>query len=114
MTTRDAALFDPGLQPERTALAWRRTALALTLGPLVAARLLAPQLGLLTAVAALLGLVVGGSIAGAAWIRYRTMHRALTGEGHRRHLPGGALLLMTATVPLAGGVIALGVLVARL
>ncbi|WP_104118966.1 DUF202 domain-containing protein [Arthrobacter sp. B1805] len=38
-------LYDAGLQPERTALAWRRTALSVGLGALVAARLLPVLLG---------------------------------------------------------------------
>ena len=114
MTNSESELFYPGLQPERTELAWRRTALALTVGPLAAARLLAPQLGVMTAVAALLGLVMGGSIAAAAWARHRSMRRALIDKASRHRPPGGALLLMTATVPFVGGVIALGVLVSRL
>lgn len=106
MRPLETAPFDPGLQPERTALAWRRTALALTLGPVAAARVLAPQLGALTAATAVLGLVVGGSLAAAARARYRRTHRALTGEGPPAHLPGGGLLLLTATVPFVGGIAA--------
>jgi hypothetical protein len=37
--------WDPGLQPERTALAWRRTGLALTVGSLIGLRVLPPLLG---------------------------------------------------------------------
>lgn len=114
MTYPGTAPFDPGLQPERTALAWRRTALALSLGPLVAARLLAPQLGALAAVAALLGLAVGVAIAAATAVRYRTVHRALTEDAGIGRLPGAGLLLITAAVPFLGGVVTLGVLIARL
>jgi uncharacterized membrane protein YidH (DUF202 family) len=49
-------LFDEGLQPERTHLAWQRTLLALGLGCAVAARLTASHLGLIGVTASLAGL----------------------------------------------------------
>ncbi|NMR18753.1 DUF202 domain-containing protein [Cellulomonas fimi] len=108
------APFDPGLQPERTAMAWRRTALALAVGPLVGARLLAPDLGALTAVVALLGMVVGVTIGAAASSRHRRVHRVLTSDAGGDRLPGAGLLLLTAVVTAFGGVAALTLLVERL
>ncbi|WP_185972413.1 DUF202 domain-containing protein [Georgenia yuyongxinii] len=114
MTRPGAELFDPGLQPERTALAWRRTALALALGPLLAARLFAPQLGALTLAAALVGAALGASIALVATARYRTVHGVLVGQGERRGLPGAALLLGTAAVTFLAGIGALALVISRL
>lgn len=107
MTENDTLPFDPGLQPERTALAWRRTALTFALSPLLAARLLAPQFGLLAAGAALFGLALGTFVGVTSWVRYRALYNSLTTEpvGHR--LPGSALLFVTAIVPLVGGLLVL-------
>src|SRR5215207_484055 len=55
-------LFDPGLQPERTELAWRRATLALIVGALVALRLLPPALGSWSIIVGLAGLVLAAII----------------------------------------------------
>lgn len=107
------APFDPGLQLERTALSWRRTALALTVGPLVAARVLAPELGALSVLAAVGGVALGGYIALASSARYRAIHRRLTGEAGPGPMPGAALLAVLASVPLVGAVVAAVLLIAR-
>ena len=94
------SLFDPGLQAERTGLAWRRTMLGLVAFALVIMRLL-PTLGAA-------GLAVGGAtvtLSGVLWAlgerRFRQLRRALPEAGR---LPGGRLLLALAlTVAGAGG-----------
>jgi putative membrane protein len=60
----DSALLDRGLQPERTALAWRRTTLALAVGAIVALRLLSPVLGLWSIAIGLTGL----ALAAVLWV----------------------------------------------
>jgi uncharacterized membrane protein YidH (DUF202 family) len=69
--SEDHQLYDPGLQPERTALAWRRTALSVGLGSLVAFRLLPELLG--HPVWALIGII---GMTGAAMVWW---------SSHRRH-----------------------------
>lgn len=65
--SEERRVFDPGLQPERTALAWRRTALALLVGSVVGARLLADAWGWLALALGALGAAsaVVVSVAGA-------------------------------------------------
>jgi len=84
-------VFDAGLQPERTILAWQRTVLALGIGVLVGTRLLLPMLGTLSygLLAAGLAVVLGMFV--AIRRRYERMHAHLTQES-RLSLPHGALL----------------------
>lgn len=101
--------FDPGLQLERTALAWRRTALTCCVGALVAMRVLPARLGPL----ALLGAAVLAALSAATMIaahrRYRAHHRALTAPGvhHRRTLCDGALPGALAVLTTMLGMLAL-------
>lgn len=102
MTAVDAP---PGAQPERTALAWRRTALSLAVGALVGGRVLEPWLGPLVwvpavaAVLAALGLARAGDRRAARWTAVL--------DGGTTRTPGGRLLAATATGALALGVVAL-------
>ena len=90
------ALFDPGLQPERTELAWRRTALTLAVGAVVSFRLLPPVLGLWSVGVGVAGLLLSA----ATWIlaarrSRRIRHALLTSSGP---LPGGGLALLHSLI----------------
>lgn len=104
----DAAngLFDPGLQPERTELAWRRTTLALVIGAAVALRILPPALGNWT----LAPVFAGFGFSGLIWIlagrRARHIRHALLDHSPLPH--GGALMLLLALTTTLGGALGLG------
>jgi uncharacterized membrane protein YidH (DUF202 family) len=102
--------FDPGLQPERTALAWRRTSLSLLAGSLAGTRLLPEVWGPL-------GLVVGGAgVIGSlallvlAQRRYRLQHTRLR---RGAALPDGTLPALMASAGLAVALVGLAVTVSR-
>jgi uncharacterized membrane protein YidH (DUF202 family) len=99
------ALFDPGLQPERTLLAWRRTVLSLAVGSLVALRVLPPALGGWAVWPGLVGVVLSGALWVVAGRRSATAYRAL--RDGSRVLPGGGQLLLLAAVVVAAGVLGL-------
>jgi uncharacterized membrane protein YidH (DUF202 family) len=90
------ALFDPGLQPERTALAWRRTALSLAVGAVVSFRLFPPVLGLWSLGIGVAGLLLSATTWTLAGGRARRIqHALLTSSGP---LPGGGLLLLLTVI----------------
>jgi hypothetical protein len=90
------APFDPGLQPERTSLAWQRTLLALTVGMLAASRGLLSLLGPASYVIAGAGLVVVALLAVAVHRRYRGVHEGLTSPVST--LPGAGRLVAAAAI----------------
>ncbi|MDM7832425.1 DUF202 domain-containing protein [Cellulomonas edaphi] len=67
---------DAGLQPHRTQLAWRRTALALLGGSVVAVKVLEPVLGPGALALGAVGLVLA---AGLAWASYRRASQPVAG-----------------------------------
>jgi len=93
---------DPGLQPERTLLAWRRTALSLALAGVVAVRLTLDRYG--PAVVTLGGL--GLALAGAAYLAAGGRHRRARGSSGGLPAAGAAAALLAATT-LAIGVLAM-------
>ncbi len=93
--------YDPGLQPERTVLAWQRTSLSLGAGALVYSRVIAPAVGDWAWVFALFGLAVSLTIGIWARRRYAYTHRTLTGGGSQ--LADGLMpAVVAATVSVAG------------
>lgn len=98
------ALFDPGLQPERTELAWRRTCLALGIGSLVAMRILPEVFGnAWWTLGGVLGVLMSGLLWIAARRRYRSTAQALDADGERAPLPDARLPIV-----LTGFVVAIG------
>jgi putative membrane protein len=107
-TRRGDRPFDGGLWPERTALAWRRTALAVAVGSLAALRLLPEILGSWALIPAALGAGVSFVALGLTHRRYRRAHTVLTTSGSERvALSGGVLPGLMAAVTFGGGVLAL-------
>ena len=74
-------VFGEGLQAERTALAWRRTALAMAVAAIGAGRLAAPAIGAVAIALTGMGLLLALMVALSARRRYRLAHRSLTTRG---------------------------------
>jgi uncharacterized membrane protein YidH (DUF202 family) len=101
MNDPHGVVYDAGLQPERTLLAWRRTCLSFALTSLVAVRFTVGVLGTTAVIAGLLG--VGLAVLAytlTAW-GYRRTHAALHTKGALSH-GGWAPLLASATVLCIG------------
>ena len=98
-----------GLQSERTALAWRRTALGLATGSVVAGRVLAPTLGASGWALAAVGVVLAGVLGLASHRRSLVWHDVM--RDARRPAPGGVLPTACAAGALALAVLALVLIV---
>ncbi|WP_432495611.1 DUF202 domain-containing protein [Kineococcus gypseus] len=98
------AVFDAGLQPERTALAWRRTALSLVAVSLGAARLLPAQLGPGAVALGLAGAVAGVLVHVLAGRRARRLTERLvrSGDLDSPAASAGLAALTAATCALLG------------
>ena len=103
--------FDPGLQPERTALAWRRAALSLAIGSLACGRLLGPAVGGLAWLLAVVGVALGAGLLLAASRRAAMIDRTLHTYGDLAAGPGAGLLATVAVAAVLVGVVGLVVTV---
>jgi putative membrane protein len=99
-------LFDPGLQPERTLLAWRRTAAGLAVGSLTAARLLFDTVHALALVGGAVGLTTAVAFAVVGHRRHRRFMAAVR-AGSPPPPTSGASIMATAALVLLCGIVAL-------
>ncbi|MFV2020308.1 DUF202 domain-containing protein [Micromonospora sp. LOL_023] len=104
VTRPAAAPRDPGLQPERTRLAWRRSALSLTLVVLLTARL-AVERGGAAIVIGLIAVVGWAALIGYAYRRATGARRPAAGQ-----ISGEVPLLglVTASYAVLGAILILG------
>ena len=102
-------IFDPGMQPERTALAWRRTALAMGVGSIASLRVFPLAFGPWALVPAGIAVAISAAVFITAPLRYRRNHRALT-AGQKPDRPvileGGGMVAVVALATLGFAVIA--------
>lgn len=101
-----AEVADAGLQPERTVLAWRRTALALVVGAFVAMRLLPELIGRWVLIPSGAALLLALTTLLSSQLRYSN-HRLHLVDG-RQALVGPVSMILMATTALMLGVTALG------
>lgn len=96
-------VWDPGLQPERTLLAWNRTVLALVVGTVAMGRWFAQDSGLLAG--ALLALVLPAALWLLAHVGRRRERILIALHAGQPLPPGGrqTLVLSAAVALLAGG-----------
>lgn len=115
MSTTPNTPFDPGLQPERTALAWRRTGLAMAVGSLLALRVVPIYLGASSLIPVVAGLVASVAILVTSQVRYRRQTVRLSDHDDRIGVAHGALVALTAlTTVLFAGVAMLVVVVSAI
>lgn len=98
---------DPGLQPERTELSWRRTLLALAVASLVAVRVLSDALGAWAVVVGAGGLAAAAVLWAVARRRHRVASAVFAGRAPASAMSGGALLLAVSLLTAAGAALGL-------
>ena len=99
--------FDPGLQPERTALTWRRAALSLAIGSLAAGRVARAWWSAARWLVAAAGTALGFGLLLTARRRTALIDRALRADGDLRFGPGAGLIAVTTVVAVLVGVVGL-------
>ena len=101
-------LFDPGLQPERTGLAWQRTCLAFLAGSLVAMKILPPILGPWSLLLGVAGVLESVLLLFVVRRRYLRHHQILTApDGPPARAPDGFLPAALGATTLVAGLVSL-------
>lgn len=106
-------LYDPGLQPERTTLAWRRTAVAIAIGSILALRIFPSVIDnnlILGMAPGILGLWFAVWLWLASQKRYRAVNSWLVSASGRP--PGAGLFLALSLFATITSLIALVIVVA--
>lgn len=115
MTDDDAEragdVVDPGLQTERTLLAWRRTCLAFGAVSLVVMRFTVQDVGVLAVVAGIVGAGLSVAAYAAATLGYHRANAALRRTGTLDH--GGTPVAFATAAALALGLACATYLVVR-
>ena len=114
---KPSEVFDVGLQPERTALSWRRTALSMAVGSVVAVRVLPDLFGAWALVPTIVAVLLAVVVFVSAQVRYRRNHRALLAArdaGTATVLEDGRMIALVAIVTVCLGLLAAGLLVASI
>jgi uncharacterized membrane protein YidH (DUF202 family) len=97
---------DPGLQPERTALAWRRLSLALVVAAAAVARVAPIVLGPWALAPAIPALALAVVVLVISQRRYLSARRALSDPAARPRLAAGGLLATTGFTAVLLGALA--------
>ena len=110
-TKRPGQVFDPGLQHERTALAWERTAIASMVAGVFLARYAAQSVHYVIASIGIAWVIVGALLLIWSGWHYEALHGPLRSGASPIH-PTAARIVGLATVGFTGFGVVLAVLIA--
>ncbi|MFW2333058.1 DUF202 domain-containing protein [Ilumatobacter sp.] len=110
-TPRPTAVFDPGLQHERTALAWERTAIAAMVAGVLMARYASLSLHFVFAFIGLGQVVVGAGVLLWSAKHYDDLHGPLRAGDSPIH-PTAARVVGIATIVFTGAALVFSVIIA--
>jgi len=109
--SRPTTVFDPGLQHERTALAWERTAIASMVGGVLMARYASQSLPFVFAFVGLAGVIAGAALLLWSAKHYDDLHGPLRSGDSPVH-PTAARVVGLAAVVFTGAGLVLALIIA--
>lgn len=110
MTARPDSVFDPGLQHERTALAWERTAIASMVAGVLIARYASQSLHFAFAFVGLAQVVVGAGLLVWSARHYEDLHGPLRSGESPIH-PTATRLVGLTVIAFTGAALALSIII---